>query len=523
VDRNQTAVSISSTSLSAGFVTAITLGIVLPLTPDRLTAANHALDGGDLLAAILTNGVPHPTGYPTYLVLGRIVQMIPLGTPYWRGALLSSIPAALAAGLLTFLVARRGINQKGALASGLIAGLAWGTAPAFLSQAVIVEVHGLQALFTILAMWWLVLLSQNPKSRSALLTCSGLALFYGIGLGNHLTLIFFLPLIVYFIGQARQRGMSRNLIGGQIGLVACGLLVYLYLPFQARHYPPVNWGNPQTWQGFTWLLFARPYQGLVFALPDISLGNRILAWFDLFRGQFGVIGLCIGAAGASLLIESERRIFGVMGWIFISYSIFAIGYSSADSAVYLIPAYMTFAGWIAFAVQSTWELRWRNIPCGKLLGTLTILYFFARIPVTYQQIDPRKDFWPDAFAIELLESAPQEAIIFTVSDPDTFSLWYHHYGLGKRLDLVVVAEPLTQFDWYQQTLTHTYPNLTFPDQTAGQSSNWAESLTQLNSHHPICRTFQAPSDPAKLRFACEPPGIISIVSKQVSWREWAVK
>jgi len=30
-----------------------------------LTWAHHAADGGDLLAAALTVGVPHPSGYPT--------------------------------------------------------------------------------------------------------------------------------------------------------------------------------------------------------------------------------------------------------------------------------------------------------------------------------------------------------------------------------------------------------------------------------------------------------------------------
>lgn len=495
------------------FVVVILLGIAFTLTPDSLTAANHALDGGDLLAAILSEGIPHPTGYPTYVLLGRLVQGMSLGTPYWRGALLSSIPAALAAGLLTFLIARRRNNQVGAIASGLIAGLAWGTAPAFLSQAVIVEVHGLQALFTILALWWVVLLSQNRNNPRTYLAFSGLALAYGVGLGNHLTLIFFLPLIAYFMVQTWRRGMKWKLIAGQISLVACGLLVYLYLPLQARHYPPVNWGNPQSWNGFSWVVFARPYQGLVFSLPETSLGSRILAWFDLFREQFGVIGLCLGAAGASLMLESDRRSFGLLSWIFACYSIFAIGYGTVDSALYLIPAYLVMAVWIAFFVKSTWELRWRNIHWGKLLGGLIILYFLARIPNTYLQIDPRSATWPDTFAVEFLNTAPQDALVLTSTDPDTFSLWYHHYGLMKRPDLALVAEPLTHFDWYQQTLIHTYPHLNFPDQTMEQDARWVETLIQLNTQIPVCRTSLVPGKTTELMYTCEAPRTSSLLVK----------
>ena len=34
-----------------------------------LTWAHHGADGGDLLAAALTHGVPHPSGYPAYQLL----------------------------------------------------------------------------------------------------------------------------------------------------------------------------------------------------------------------------------------------------------------------------------------------------------------------------------------------------------------------------------------------------------------------------------------------------------------------
>ena len=56
---------------------------------------------GDFLAAILTRGIPHPTGYPTYTLLGILFQYLPFSTPVFRGVLESLIPAALAAGLLT--------------------------------------------------------------------------------------------------------------------------------------------------------------------------------------------------------------------------------------------------------------------------------------------------------------------------------------------------------------------------------------------------------------------------------------
>jgi hypothetical protein len=45
-----------------------------------LTWANSGSDGGDLIAAAATGGVPHPTGYPLYLLLARLFQILPVGS-----------------------------------------------------------------------------------------------------------------------------------------------------------------------------------------------------------------------------------------------------------------------------------------------------------------------------------------------------------------------------------------------------------------------------------------------------------
>ena len=67
------------------FLTALYLTVL----PGDYTDANNSADGGDLLSAILIKGIPHPTGYPTYLILGKLFQLFPFGTPYTKGALLS--------------------------------------------------------------------------------------------------------------------------------------------------------------------------------------------------------------------------------------------------------------------------------------------------------------------------------------------------------------------------------------------------------------------------------------------------
>jgi hypothetical protein len=71
------------------FVFILLIGLYGFTASSRLTWSNHGVDGDDFVAAILTGGIPHPTGYPTYLILGRLFQWISFGDAYFRVVTLS--------------------------------------------------------------------------------------------------------------------------------------------------------------------------------------------------------------------------------------------------------------------------------------------------------------------------------------------------------------------------------------------------------------------------------------------------
>ena len=54
-------------------------GVYFSTLAPGLTWAHNGADGGDLLSAVASGGVPHPTGYPTYLLLAQAFQYIPVG------------------------------------------------------------------------------------------------------------------------------------------------------------------------------------------------------------------------------------------------------------------------------------------------------------------------------------------------------------------------------------------------------------------------------------------------------------
>ncbi|GAP07629.1 MAG TPA: DUF2723 domain-containing protein [Anaerolinea thermolimosa] len=479
--------------------------LYIPLLPLELTRANFGGDGGDFLAAILTHGVAHPGGYPTYLLLGEAFQFIPLGTIPWRGALLSAISTAFAGGLVSLWVWHfLSPHSLSGQVISLIAGLAWGSAPLVWSQAVIVEVHGLQALMAVIWLWWVTLLRKGVRHTGGVSFLSWIA---GLSLGNHLTIFLFIPALIATIlplilkdFRGRQK-LKFWLVQGLTFLL--GASVYLLLPLRAQMYPPINWGNPQSWEGFWWVVSGQPYRGLVFHTSVEGMLERISAWARILLEQFGLPGLVLGVLGAVISDHDKvDRFQGLLLWVFGSFSAFAIGYDTPDSLVYLIPALLAGAVWVGKGAMLTFQWHWRGWRLGWLVSIGMLVFLLGRLPETARQVDPRMETEVEQFAREVLQKAPTGALILTEADEDTFPLWYAHFGLGERPDVQIIVLPLTQFLWYRETLRHIYPDLHWPSTDDLAGSAWGEALPGLNAGRPVCRTHVEREYQIQVRYEC---------------------
>jgi hypothetical protein len=394
----------------------------------------------------------------------------------------------LAGGIIASLAARHShaTDWRGILAGGLV-GLLFGLAPIPWSQAVITEVHGLNALFVAVAFLLMAMLGQATKRRAMIL--GGLGLLSGIALGNHITFVLLLPAMVYAIVRANSGFDSKRSLLIWFGLLLVGLVgIYLYLPFAASANPPINWGDPSTWKGFWWVISGGTYRGLAFGLPIADILHRMVAWSGLLLDQFGVVGMVLGIGGVVYGRSRFQWLDRLSIWMVIVYSLFALGYDAADSDVYLIPAYLGFTWWIGLGLSAGMSLVGqfrRELP--YVLLAFVLITTGIRLPGIWTRVDASTDHRASDFVNAIMEDTPPGALVLTVGTRDTFGLWYARFGLDERPDLTVVAVAFTQFEWYQRNLPVTYPAITFPNLDTSDMWLWVEELKALNDL-PVCMT-----------------------------------
>jgi hypothetical protein len=490
---------------------AILAAAYLSTAAPGITWANHGADGGDLATAVASWGVPHPSGYPTYLLLGRLFLAWPGGTAAYRLVLLSAASMALAAGVLAALAAscRQGMHWK--IVAGLAAGLTFGLAPLPWSQAVIAEVYGLNAIFAALA---LVLIASLSMARRPGRGEVALALAAGLGLGNHLTILLMAPPLAAALVTRWRSGECRRAAVAGIAFIF-GLAAYGILPLLARHHALVNWGNASTWRGFWWLVSGGTYRGMVFGLPLGEVPHRLGSAPSLLLAQFGPIGLGMIGIGLAFGRSPRRWVDWTAMWMAIVYGLFALGYNSPDSSIYLIPALAGLAWFLALGLSSVllWAESWRRGAAVPVIGIVGVLAL-VRVPAIAGQVDARHDLRAMEYIRAVLHQAPTGALVLTSTDQDSFPLWYAQSALGQRPDLRLVVVPLGQFEWYRRNLGNAYPDLDLPIEGPTDVWTWETELLERNPR-PICQTEVVGEGAGlEVQLRCGPEGAVTLGSNQ---------
>jgi hypothetical protein len=374
--------------------------VVAALLPVYLATMSHAAGAADTFEFQVVApklGIAHPTGYPLYLLLGKLFSLLPIGTVAWRLNLASAVYAALAAAVVFRLALDLVRRPLPALAGAVILGFV----PIFWSQAIIAEVYTLQALIVAAALWLMVklvmddrlqttdhrpqtadsrqptndqrLTANNQRSSSDVRrpspaegrkTMVALAFVLGLGLTNHLTTLFLLPpaLIAMLIALwpaiiRRSAGVSRrrSLIPLFLQLLlafAVPLLLYLYLPLR---WAAIN-GEPMGFDRFVEWVAGGRFQGALQWEAWLRDPTRRQIVGRLLLDAWGWFYLALAAVGLAWLLKRHWRAALVLLVAALGFTFYALNYYVPDLAVFLIPTHVVIAVWVAAGVVVFFEL-----------------------------------------------------------------------------------------------------------------------------------------------------------------------
>jgi tetratricopeptide (TPR) repeat protein len=394
-------------------------------------------DSGELTTAVFLLGIPHPSAYPLYVLLGKLWTLaLPVGSVAFRMSLFSAACAAAAVALLFSLARRLGLGRPAALfGAGLLA-----VAPSFWGEANIQRVYALGALCLVAALH--AAFAWERERTTARLAV--VAFLCALGATNH-TYMFVFAAAFAGAALAVEPGLLRRgrAIGAAAVAFAAGLLPYAYLPLRSRSDPALDWGDPETLDRFLAVLLRRDFwerRWLESAGDWLTIAGD---FFGSFPVELTAGGAALALAGLALRGAPAERggsrfrktllVLAVLG------NVVAMGLHGSRSDLfiwhrYYIPAYLSAALLAAFGAQA---LLARVPPRMAWL----LLAFPAYGCVTgWSEFDRSRYAVAEDYSRQLLAQLPPGAHLVASDDNILFVLLYLRYVEGQRPDVDLVAQ-----------------------------------------------------------------------------------
>ncbi len=301
-------------------------------------------------------GTAHPTGYPTYVILGWLASIVlsPFGEPAFRMNLLSAILVGVAAGITVDLV---GLLTRSTII-GVAAGLGLAATPIVWFIGTHADPHALHVVLFAGLLWllvrWEIARNEDPSRADRWLIAA--AIVTGLSAGNHsLTLLLALPIGLFVLAVDRAILSRVRLMALCVAAFAIStILVYLELPIRGGLISileaPLVYGRPDTVGGFAYVVTGEQFRG---GLND-PFGDWPRKLTDLVKLTVRELGPLAGLVLAGLVVTAIRhRTFALLSGSALAITcFFNAAYINADiQRYYLGPALIAWV-WLAILASS---------------------------------------------------------------------------------------------------------------------------------------------------------------------------
>ncbi len=406
-------------------------------------------------------GLPHPNGFPLYMLMGWAWSHLPMGNLAWRMNLLSAVGGGMTV-TLTAAFARR---LSGRTRVGLLAGALLAVTPTFWGYSLLAERYTLNLGLLVAALWtaWEATVTGGDRRRERLLVASSLML--GLGLTMHpsdaLLIPFWFAYLLWRVPEMRRdwRIWFRMAVAG-----AAPLILFVYVPWRWAAYanvpllpgvgrseavyrglvhvwyePPLRWD--MVWYYITGL--GGYAAGLVAGGWQEALAHLNDVW-PYWRAEIPWPLAILSALGGLRLARREGRLALVLLAFGIYLTLMVAYIQQGKNDAYLLPAFwivLFAAGFVVdWPVHTVRRQCLRSLTKGLLLVVAVVLPL-ALLVMRYSDRDLSRrvdirEWWETTLQVPVEEGA---ALLGHWSD--FTPLWYLQQTEGLRSDIIALFPP----------------------------------------------------------------------------------
>ncbi|TKG92476.1 DUF2723 domain-containing protein [Puteibacter caeruleilacunae] len=196
-------------------------------------------------------------------------------------------------------------------------------------------------------------------------------------------------------------------------------------------------------------------------LPKTMKENKGRNKYYLLPFLLGILGIVFLYYGGA---ESQRYLWVLIVMFFftglaIVFYLNQTPYEPRERDYAYVGSFYVFAIWMGIGVAGIYKQlqRWVKSSIGTVVASVIAGLFVTGLLLTenYDDHDRSNRYIARDVAKNYLDSCPQDAILFTYGDNDTYPLWYMQHVEGYRTDVRICNLNLLNFDWYIDQMKRT--------------------------------------------------------------------
>jgi tetratricopeptide (TPR) repeat protein len=439
-------------------------------------------DSGEIISAAYHLGIPHPPGYPLYMIITKIFMSLPLSNIAYRGNIVAGFFGSISIIILFIFLKKIGSLYLSTYERiyNLVAffiSISLAFSETFWAQCVQAKggIYTLNAFFLILILLLIIL-----RSNIALI-----AIICGLSLTNHNTMVplvfLFFIFILYQTFLLNKKDLLRVSLIFFILVALVSSFIYLYLPIRSLSNPPMDWGNPETISNALHHIFRGQYGTISEHKRSIGLFcKQLTSYIKLLFSQFTIIPLLFVPFGVFAFYKSLKHYMILLILIFLSTSlgfIILTNFSINTLSLYLIkvfyiPSYIVILIFAFFGILYLLSFIPQKIQ--SISSFLLVILPLLCLMSNYNYNDRSKNYFAYDYGINLLKSIDSGSNLLVAGDNTAFTTayltmvekkgednyYYDDYGLifsniDSEIEKIPVKDYLKRLDYIENKLLNS--------------------------------------------------------------------
>ncbi len=449
-----------------------------------LTPNVNSGDAGELVTASYYMGLAHPSGYPFYLLIGKLFTFLPFGNMAFRVALISALFSSINLMLVYWLTYRLTENE----AASFFAAATLLVSYSYMTQSVIAKFYPLN-LFIVLLIFsmWLHVYLDGFKEWALLIT----AFLFGLTMTNHHTgILMVIP--VLFALLFYRRHLTLKLLATACFTAALGFILYSYAFIRAGSGSFFTTYNVYNFHDFYKLLTRGDYgekNSISLALYMFSSVSKywyaVKNFLSLITKSFSVYSYPLFFVGAYYLYKKYSRLL-----LFILISLFAYGpllakintffmENLSEKDYYLsghqfyLPAFSFYALFLGIGLCQIllWLKQMRFTILSKAVPAIIIMLPMIFLISRATDSNYRTNYVPYQAIKDTFSILPVNSIILSYGDDAIFQGWYIKLIGRYREDICQSgAATIKERAWFYQSCKKEIYGDIYPEVFTGKVS-----------------------------------------------------